>query len=357
VNRITPFLHERGSDSEPQRLRSNAALAFLGCKPGAKGFIFADDGEPAIPTRIMRELIARDPRNREVIRPYLGGAELHDDPSLTPTRSIIYFGARDHAEAASFPDVLRLVEDRVKPLVQTARWWQFARPAAALYAKCKDMERVLAVAEVSDSFAFAFLRPNIVFSNKLVLFALDAWDAFATLQSRVHEAWCRLLSSTMKDDLSYVPADAFETFPRPRELSDALEAVGETYYEFRAALMVKSDEGLTKTYNRFHDPAGRSSEVQKLRDLHAQMDRAVLDAYGWTDIVPVYDFREQLDKRIRLTWGEDTHDEVLARLLEVNRVRAAEEGAAAPKQKGAGSGGKKATKKGDGSASLFGEDE
>ena len=63
----------------------------------------------------------------------------------------------------------------------------------------------------------------------------------------------------------------------------------------------------------------------QLRSLHAQMDRAVLDAYGWTDILPTYDFREQLDESTRLTWAEDTRDEVLARLLELNRVMAARE--------------------------------
>lgn len=63
----------------------------------------------------------------------------------------------------------------------------------------------------------------------------------------------------------------------------------------------------------------------RLRELHAQMDRAVLDAYGWQDIKPVYDFREQLDESIRLTWAEETRDEVLARLLELNRVMAEQE--------------------------------
>ena len=48
--------------------------------------------------------------------------------------------------------------------------------------------------------------------------------------------------------------------------------------------MVRNDEGLTKTYNRFHDPDERDPEILKLRELHAAMDRAVLDAYGWSDI-------------------------------------------------------------------------
>ena len=42
--------------------------------------------------------------------------------------------------------------------------------------------------------------------------------------------------------------------------------------------MVRNDEGLTRTYNRFHDPEERDPEMLKLRELHAAMDRAVLDA-------------------------------------------------------------------------------
>jgi hypothetical protein len=104
------------------------------------------------------------------------------------------------------------------------------------------------------------------------------------------------------------------------------------YYEYRAQLMVKNIEGLTKTYNRFHDRDERSPEIAKLRELDAQMDRAVLDAYGWKDLQPGYDFRVQLDESERYTWSEDTRDEVLARLLELNQQRAAAERAQAEKE-------------------------
>jgi hypothetical protein len=51
--------------------------------------------------------------------------------------------------------------------------------------------------------------------------------------------------------------------------------------------MVRNNQGLTKTYNRFHDPEEQSDDFRKLRALHQAMDRIVLDAYGWTDIQPV----------------------------------------------------------------------
>ena len=52
----------------------------------------------------------------------------------------------------------------------------------------------------------------------------------------------------MKDDLRYTPSDCFETFPFPDNwhVRTALEAAGKDYYEFRAALMTKNEEGLTK---------------------------------------------------------------------------------------------------------------
>jgi len=150
----------------------------------------------------------------------------------------------------------------------------------------------------------------------------------------------------------YAPSDCFETFPFPEEWESRpdLETVGEAYYEFRADLMVRNNEGLTKTYNRFHDPEEDSHDIITLRELHAAMDRAVLDAYGWTDVPTDCEFlldyevdeeeSSRKKKPWRYRWPDDVRDEVLARLLELNAQRAAKEalagasGAKARKAKG-----------------------
>ena len=141
----------------------------------------------------------------------------------------------------------------------------------------------------------------------------------------------------MKDDLLYTPSDCFETFPFPDgwETESGLEGVGNEYYEFRASLMVRNDEGLTKTYNRFHDPYENDPEIATLRELHAAMDRAVLDAYGWTDIPTDCEFLLDYEideeewgtrkKPYRYRWPDAVRDEVLARLLELNAQRSSEE--------------------------------
>ena len=66
-------------------------------------------------------------------------------------------------------------------------------------------------------------------------------------------------------------------------------------------LCCRGNKGLTKSYNRFHDPDERSPDIVKLRELHAAMDRAVLDAYGWTDLKPTCEFL--------LDYEEDEDDE------------------------------------------------
>ncbi len=82
------------------------------------------------------------------------------------------------------------------------------------------------------------------------------------------------------------------------------------------------------------------------------MDRAVLDAYGWTDLKPacefLLDYEEEEDeeesgggrrrrKPWRYRWPDDFRDEVLARLLELNRERAEQERLSSAAAKGTAS--------------------
>jgi hypothetical protein len=103
--------------------------------------------------------------------------------------------------------------------------------------------------------------------------------------------------------------------------------------------MVRNNEGLTKTYNRFHDPNEDSFDIRRMRELHDAMDRVVIDAYRWVGIHPKCEFMPEFEdeeaddengrtrkKKYRYRWPDEIRDEVLAKLLELNRQRALEEG-------------------------------
>lgn len=102
-------------------------------------------------------------------------------------------------------------------------------------------------------------------------------------------------------------------------------------------------EGLTTTYNRFHNPNEDDPGIVRLRELHDGLDRAMLDAYGWTDFRPVPDFyldyeeaEDEEDggsssrsrgkkKPWRYRWSDTDQDEVLERLWDLQLRRKAHE--------------------------------
>ena len=346
---ITAFLFHGGGHEDPNRLARNSGQSFLGSKIYGQGFTF-DDGDKkgaATPLMEMRRLIHEEPRNAERIFPYIGGQEINSSPTQTHDRYVINFGQMTEVEARSWTNLMAIVEAKVKPdrmkqqrEMRKRYWWRFGETTPALFRALRNRERVLANSQVSSRLQFTFCRADMVFSHAVNVFPLETYDAFCALQSRPHEVWACFFGSSMKDDLRYTPSDCFETFPFPVnwQSDPNLEVAGKGYYEFRADLMIKNNQGLTTTYNRFHDPEERDPDIGRLRELHAAMDRAVLDAYGWDDISTDCEFLLDYEideetwgnkrKPYRYRWPELVHDEVLARLLDLNQKRYAEEVAA-----------------------------
>jgi len=387
VTKITAFLFDDGGHDDPLPIGMNQGRSFIGTYVLGMGFTFDDTNDEATSLAEMARLTAKNPKNSERIVPYLGGEEVNESPTHLHHRFIINFGDMDETEVrAGWPELMRIVEEKVRPerIKQNDRgakvkWWQFIRPRPELAAAIQGMDRVLVRSLTSKNFAFTFVPASLVHDQTLIVFALSKHSQFAALSCRVHETWSAFQGATLEDRPRYNIASCFETFPFPKnfETDPRLEAAGKAYYEFRADLMVRINEGLTKTYNRFHDPDEQSPDIKKLRELHAAMDRAVLDAYGWTDLQPTHefllDYEEEDDeegtgrgkkrkKPWRYRWPDDFRDEVLARLLKLNQERAEQERLQPPPAKeptpDSPSGKKRGRpRKGDTTPSLFGKDD
>ena len=87
VETITAFLFHRGSHDDPARLATNAGKSFQGSIVLGMGFTFDDTDQSGVATPLaeMRRLVEQNPRNQEVILPYIGGKELNTSPSHAPT--------------------------------------------------------------------------------------------------------------------------------------------------------------------------------------------------------------------------------------------------------------------------------
>jgi hypothetical protein len=187
------------------------------------------------------------------------------------------------------------------------------------------MRRVLIASRVSAHHFFDFSDVGKVFSDRLVVIALESYSAFSLLSSTIHDAWAHRPGTTTHETRStYFPEAAFETFPFPRQCSSDLDKIGVEYHSKRRQIMLARQEGLTKAYNRFHDQEETSADIQELRQLHVGMDQAVATAYGWTDLNLGHGFH-QMKQGLRYTISEPARREVLARLLKLNHERYAEE--------------------------------
>lgn len=385
VARISAYLIAGKLDDRPKLLLANQRKAFEGSKVYGTGFVFDDDAAAkgiSEGSGVMRDLISLDRRNAERIFPYIGGDEVNSSPSMSPSRQVIDFAnfpltrsenlsswARadglakaamirsgivpsDYPEpvASDWPRLLDIIEARVKPQRDTdkrevyrQKWWQFGERRPGLYAAIRDLPAVLVTSRISAHHCFAQLRGGLVFSDRLTVFALSSVGSFAVLQSSAHHVWARTFGYTFEDRFGYAPSDCFETFPFPLglEADAAIEAIGQTYHDHRAELMVAANEGMTKTYNRFHKASETNPAIQRLRELHDEMDRAVLRAYGWDDLADTLqpeflteDAEDDHTYQGRYFWPAAQRDQVLSRLLALNAERYEQELKAGLHEKG-----------------------
>ncbi|WFU56824.1 N-6 DNA methylase [Bradyrhizobium pachyrhizi] len=328
VPTITCFLLGGGPNEDPIQLASNDDGAFEGMVPYGDGFM-ATGNE-----------FRSSASSGKWVFPFARGKVVNATVEAKPPDFIVYFG---DTPLASIDDneLVAALAARVKPdrarrskEVAQADWWTFWRPRVRLWNIIRSKNSILIRTRVSPHHAIIRYKTPVIPDTSLVAFPHenDAW--FSMLQSRVHELWARFFSSSMKDDLRYTPSDCFRTFPFPHafETDRTLDDIGKSYQAFRAEMMLDRNEGLTKIYNRFHARSENGHDVAHLRNLHAEMDRVVLRAYGWPDLaecaVPEF-IEQQVDEgkkpKTRLDWPAEFKDNVLGRLLELNAERAAAE--------------------------------
>lgn len=345
VPRISAYLVDGDFDRAPAQLVANKGKSFIGSYVLGMGFTFDDEAAAkgtASSLADMTQLIASSSKNAERIFAYIGGEEVNNHPKHAHRRYVIDFGEMSEDDARQgWPDLMETVERLVKPQrdqdareARRLRWWRFGDRQPGLYAAITDLASVIAVPRVSQHLCVTVLPKGMIYSDQLVIFPHSQKAMLAVLQSRPHEVWARFFSGTLEERLRYAPSDCFSTFPFPPNFDTAsiLEMVGKGYFEHRAALMIARNEGLTKTYNRFCRPTEKSAEIAKLRALHADMDAAVLRAYGWDDLAASAkaEFIELptdpgKKPKHRLFWPSDVQDEVLKRLLALNAERAEQE--------------------------------
>ncbi len=200
-------------------------------------------------------------------------------------------------------------------------WWVFGEPRAELRPALRSLQRYIATVETAKHRVFQFLDADILPDNRLVVVASS--DAFhlGVLSSRIHEMWAIATGGTLEDRPIYTKSAGFDPFPFPvpDEFTRArIAALAEKIDRHRKdAQSAYPEINLTEIYNVLESTrAGKplSDEEREvfdkalvlvLKEYHDELDKAVVDAYGWPQAM--------------------SEEEILGRLVALNRERAVEE--------------------------------
>jgi hypothetical protein len=320
-------------------LQANAKLSCPGVKLHGSGFIVTPD-------EAARLGFGTTPGIEEHIRGYRNGKDLTDKPRGAMV--IDLFGLTEAEVLERFPSLYQELALRVKPerdaishtkdgAVYAKFWWLFGKTRADLRKALAPLPRYIATVETSKHRFFTFLDQSILPDNRLICFALDNGFDMAVLSSCVHVTWALAVGGRLEDRPVYNKSTCFEPFPFPaleegslkqriRDLGERLDAHRKRQQEQHPGLTLtgmynvleklRAGEALNAKDRQIHD----QGLVTLLKQIHDELDAAVLEAYGWGDLgVETQDGKTQ-DAR-----QEQARDELLGRLVALNHERAAEE--------------------------------
>jgi hypothetical protein len=335
VPNITPDLTASVDITSAKPLRENRGIGFRGnMKNGA--FDISDD--------VALAMIKRDNKNRAVVRQYMNGFDLTHRPR---NMWIIDFGQMIEGQIKQYDlpykHVLSHVyAERQKKATVRLRdfWWRHESPRPEMRAALSPLKRYIATPHVSKHRIFVWLDAEILPDHQLIAFAREDDYFFGVLHSYLHEVWALRMGTWLGkgNDPRYTPTTTFETFPlpyvpnaEPTDSADykAIAAAARALDSVRAAWLnppeliespqALKDRTLTNLYNaveayRANSVAARIPKAAReiapqIAALHDELDRAVLAAYGWSDLAD--DLRSAAGR-----------EEVLRRLLAENARRA-----------------------------------
>ncbi len=307
--------------SVTQTLEANDLVCTPGVKLHGSGFIVTK-------AQAANLGLGRVPGLERHIRTYMNGRDL-----MGRSRDVMVIdlqGLSVREVSNRYPEVYQWVLDRVKPerdhnreAYRRDNWWVFGRKHTDLRTSLAELPRFISTVETAKHRIFVFLDAAILPDNKLVNVALSDAADLGILSSRIHLTWASANRALLEDRPVYVKTTCFDPFPFPtpteaqrqtiRDLGERLDAHRKRQQQLHPSLTLT---GMYNVLGKLRASHGFTEEdltiynnglIGILREIHDDLDRAVFAAYDWPSTL--------------------TDDEILARLIELNVARRAEEAA------------------------------
>jgi hypothetical protein len=287
-------------------IQANAAEGgcYQGQTHGHEGFLLTIEQ--------AQNYIAANPKNQEVLFPYLIADELIGRSDALPTRYVIDFGERDVLSAKAYPQLFARIEETVLPDRAAAaaeedkrnrealdanpdgrialdhanalnHWWLLFRHRAQMVSAIKCLSRYIVCGRVTLRPIFEFVSPQIRPNDAIMVFPYEDDYSFGILQSGIHWLWFTNRCSTLTGRYRYTSNTVFDTFPWPQTPDlNAIKKVANAAVELRSLrrnLKQQHSMSFRQLYRALELPG-----ASPLKDAQDKLDQTVRDGYGMTKI-------------------------------------------------------------------------
>ena len=347
--KIRPNLRLGADLSILRPLVSHEDVSSAGVKLHGGGFILE-------PQQFKR--LEKSETNKKIVFEYRNGRDLTNRPR--GVKVIDLFGHNIELVRDNSPEIYQHILENVKPSREQNNrehyrkyWYLFGEPRANIRPLLKNLVQYIATVETSKHRFFQFLGASIKPDNRLIVFAMDEGKCLSVLCSRIHVNWSLSLGGTLEDRPVYTKSKIFDPFPFPAcvtedshsVLCDSLSDLGIRLDGHRKTVMQRHDHlTMTGMYNVLErvreldagigDPLSPSEKdvydtalIGILKEIHDDIDRATLEAYGWSDLgtALIGKVGATLPSPHKSPEQESAEEELLSRLVALNIERREEE--------------------------------
>ncbi len=323
VSRISSDLTSGPDVGTAKALRANSLLSSTGVKLHGAGFILNREEAALMGYSEDSQDISI---NNNVIKKYVNGRDL---AAHSRDAFVIDFDDFSQEEAQKYVQPYQRIVETVKPEREINRdkqrrayWWRFGRSNKQLRYSLNGLSRYIATPETAKHRVFTFLGGSVLPDNMVTAIAIDDAYHIGVLSSKVHVIWALASGGDLGGNTPrYNKSVCFDPFPFPvavpsqkqkiRDLGDRLDTHRKQVQAAHPEITITGMYNLLEKL-RAGDPFtdadrdyNNKALVSTLKQIHDDLDRAVLDAYGWPHTI--------------------TNEQILENLVALNGDRAEEE--------------------------------
>ena len=328
-----------------QPLMANDLISSPGVKLHGSGFIVTPQQANALGLGTV-------PGLEDHILPYRNGRDLTNRPRGVMVIDLWPLSAEQVRDR--YAKVYQHIVQHVKPerdqnnrKAYRENWWIFGEPRSDLRPILEPLDRYIGTVETSKHRFFQFLDANVKPDNRLICIGTSLSSKLAILSSRIHVVWTLAVGGVLEDRPIYTKSSTFSPFAFALETTEnPLSLLGDHLDSFRKERLAEHDfltmtalynvlERVRELENGCDVPPLSAKErdiheaglVSVLKEIHDDIDRAAFEAYGWADLIPALVGKPgaTMPSPHKTPEQEEAEEELLARLVALNRERAEEE--------------------------------